>query len=340
MVVTADPVGDFNATSQILRYSALARTVTVPRVPSITQTILQQNSSNTLSYPTLPYPQSSPTSSSPLSSPTLQHHKPFFHQPSYQLSSPTRLFSPGSDTERSTMENAALEIARMAEMIDQLNSDLSRETEARIAAETHLLSMEDRLQDMEQEIREECYTDFERRLALEMNRWKASLSHELERGEEHWDRKVEVLARGVGVITVASDDDENQGEDDKENVLVENLEQENERLRRELAVLKRELGSRTPSKRAPLQERGDAMVTMKSEMAGLGSRMEALRVSSTGSARSILSDDRISNHSYANSEAGSIRSKKSSRVATNGSPTKKVRKLQAKKWEPIGDDDI
>ncbi|KAK6850995.1 hypothetical protein PG987_000629 [Apiospora arundinis] len=255
MITTADPVGDFNANSQILRYSALARTVTVPRVPSITQTILQQNSSNTLSYPTLPHPQSSPTSSSPLSSPTLHHHKPFFHQPNYQPnyqpSSPARLFSPGSDTERSTMENAALEIARMAEMIDQLNLDLSRETEARIAAETHLLSMEDRLQDMEQEIREECYTDFERRLALEMSRWKASLSHELERGEEHWDRKVEVLARGVGVITVASDDEENQGEEDKENVLVENLEQENERLRRELSVLKRELGSRTPSRRAP-----------------------------------------------------------------------------------------
>jgi hypothetical protein len=40
MVVTADPLGDFNATSQILRYSALAREVTVPRIPSITNTIL------------------------------------------------------------------------------------------------------------------------------------------------------------------------------------------------------------------------------------------------------------------------------------------------------------
>lgn len=234
------------------------------------------------------------------------------------------------------MENAAMEIARMAEMIDQLNSELSRETDARIAAEAHLLSMEDRFQDLEQEIREECYTDFEKRLALEMNRWKASLSHELERGEEHWDRKVEVLARGVGALGV-SDDEENQGEEDKENVLVENLEQENERLRRELSVLKRELGSRTPSKRAPLQERGDAMVTVKSEMAGLGSRMEALRVTSSGSARSILSDD--TNNSIANSEAGSMRGKKP-RMATNGSPTKKVRKLQAKKWEPIADDDI
>lgn len=40
MIVTADPLGDFNATSQILRYSALAREVTVPRVPSVNSTIL------------------------------------------------------------------------------------------------------------------------------------------------------------------------------------------------------------------------------------------------------------------------------------------------------------
>jgi hypothetical protein len=40
MIVTADPRGDFNATSQILRYSALAREVTVPRIPSVTSTIL------------------------------------------------------------------------------------------------------------------------------------------------------------------------------------------------------------------------------------------------------------------------------------------------------------
>ncbi|KAK5680577.1 hypothetical protein LTS10_007510 [Elasticomyces elasticus] len=40
MIVTADPLGDFNATSQILRYSALAREVTVPRIPSVSATIL------------------------------------------------------------------------------------------------------------------------------------------------------------------------------------------------------------------------------------------------------------------------------------------------------------
>lgn len=40
MVVTADPLGDFNATSQILRYSALAREVTVPRMPSYSNSML------------------------------------------------------------------------------------------------------------------------------------------------------------------------------------------------------------------------------------------------------------------------------------------------------------
>ncbi|KAF3036036.1 hypothetical protein E8E12_003145 [Didymella heteroderae] len=39
MVVTADAQGDYNATSQILRYSALAREVTVPRTPSYTSTL-------------------------------------------------------------------------------------------------------------------------------------------------------------------------------------------------------------------------------------------------------------------------------------------------------------
>ena len=47
MIVTADPVGDFNATSQILRYSALAREVTVPRVPSVVSTIYS-NSQETM----------------------------------------------------------------------------------------------------------------------------------------------------------------------------------------------------------------------------------------------------------------------------------------------------
>ncbi|KAI0009697.1 kinesin [Xylariaceae sp. FL0662B] len=306
MIVTADPLGDFNATSQILRYSALAREVAMPRIPSITSTILAGTNAPT------PFHQgeSSPGRSSPLSSPVLAHGRPVYQQPSGAHHS--RTFSPMSDTERATMENAALEIARMAELIEQLNGELARESEARVAAEAHLLSMEDRATDLEQEIREECYADFEQRLALEMGRWKASLSLEQERGEEHWDRKVEVLARGVGAVAVtdengnafvAEEGQNDDDDDDKENVLIENLEQENERLRREVAVLRRELSSRTPSKRAPLQERADVPSSMKSDgVGGLGSRMERLRVNS------------------------------------NGSPTKKMRRLPPRKWEEADDE--
>ncbi|TRX98112.1 hypothetical protein FHL15_000757 [Xylaria flabelliformis] len=291
MIVTADPFGDFNATSQILRYSALAREVTVPRIPSITSTILANGNANSH------FPEPSPISSSPPLSSPLSQHRPFFH-PSATVS---RTFSPVTDTERGTMEIAALEIARMAEMIDQLNAELARETEARMTAEAHLMTMEDRFMDFEQEVREECYSDFEQRLAMEMNRWKASLSLEQERGEEHWDRKVEVLARSVGVSVTAPSDEDDLENEDKENVLIENLEQENERLRREVAILKRELSSRTPSKRTPLQERGD-LPSMKGDVASLGGKLEQLRVS-------------------------------------NGSPTKKVRKLPPKKWENLAADD-
>ncbi|GAP90444.1 putative related to rabkinesin-6 [Rosellinia necatrix] len=301
MIVTADPFGDFNATSQILRYSALAREVTVPRIPSITSTILA-SSGGASQFQQQQRPESRTGSTSPVSPVT--HHRAPYH-PANNISS--RTFSPATDTERGTMENAALEIARMADMIDQLSAELARESEARMAAEAHLMSMEDRATDLEQEIREECYGDFEQRLAMEMNRWKASLSLEQERGEEHWDRKVEVLARSVGVVVTSPSDDDDEDDyvedEDKENVLIENLEQENERLRREVAILKRELSSRTPSKRAPLQERGDIPSAAKGDMASLGSKMEQLRVSS-------------------------------------GSPTKKVRKLPPKRWEnvPVDDD--
>ncbi|KAI0380657.1 P-loop containing nucleoside triphosphate hydrolase protein [Hypomontagnella monticulosa] len=324
MIVTADPLGDFNATSQILRYSALAREVTVPRIPSITSTILANAHANTTIHSHQSEPEHSVSSQSPTSSPVLSHQRPYF-QPSATHS---RTFSPISDTERATMENAALEIARMADIIDQLNNELARESEARMAAEAHLLSMEDRVADLEQEIREECYADFEQRLALEMGRWKASMSLELERGEEHWDRKVEVLARGVGAVTVTAPSsdggaDAGDGEDDdKENVLIENLEQENERLRRELAVLKRELSGRTPARRSPLQERGDVPSVRTSgadAFDGLGNRMEQLRVGS-----GIGADDK---------------EKKVLKVSSNGSPTKKVRKLPARKWEGMAAED-
>ncbi|SCO55782.1 related to rabkinesin-6 [Fusarium fujikuroi] len=287
MIVTADPRGDFNATSQILRYSALAREVTVPRVPSITTTILAQP------------PQMAQNRSV---SPTHPHPRPFMPAGggSYRNFSP-----PMSSDERATMEIAALEIARLSEEADQLREEVDRQSEARVAAEAHLLTMEDRMLDLEAAIREECAMEFEQRLALEMARWKNSMAIEQERTEEHWDRKVEVLERGL-----ASDED-----CDKENVLIEDLEEEVDRLRRENGILKRELASRSPTKRKPLEEREDFAPSSKSSrgdsMANLGRKLERMRVSGEKS-RPVP-------------------------VNGNGSP-KKMRKLGTKKWEHEDDE--
>ncbi|KAI8153456.1 hypothetical protein K4K49_010225 [Colletotrichum sp. SAR 10_70] len=297
MVVTADAHGDLNATSQILRYSALAREVTVPRIPSITSTILAETPLTSHASPPL---------TSPDYPPPPQRRGYFGHG-----SGGHRNFSPGSDNgDRVLMEHAALEIARMQEEITNLHIELDHERESRVCAEAHLLSMEDRLIELEQTVREDCMAEFDTRFELELARWKATLAAEQEKGEEHWDRKMELFEKGLGV-TVAEDDDVGE---DKENLLVENLEQENERLRRENEILKRELAGRSPSKRKPLSERED-FGGRKADSSGglnnLGKKMERLRVSNESTAS----------------------------TGSTGSP-KKVRKLGGKRWEHAADDDF
>ena len=319
MIVTADPHGDFNATSQILRYGALAREVTVPRIPSITQTILTaaaqgppQPCSSPLVSPTLVRP-FSPLGSGSVSYPQL-------------LSSPSiarnasPMSSPGSDVHRTTMEAAALEIARLSEDADYLRRALDTERAAREEAESHLLSMEDRMIELEQAIREDCTNEFERRLEIEMARWRATMQVEMERGEEHWGRKIEVFERSMGASLAGH----SQGEDeDKENVLVENVSQENERLRRENEILRREVAGMSPTKRMPLQERGsDAGSPRPARTArgGGGGEDEGLRLRLE---KLCVNDDQ-----------GSVRG------SVGSVSPKKMRKLPTKKWNAVADDDL
>lgn len=339
MIVTADPHGDFNATSQILRYSALAREVTVPRIPSITQAILTAAASGSASAPA-PQPCSSPVGSPPL------HHRPFFPPGSSSSNYPQLMSSPNivrtispasspcSDVHRTTMEAAALEIARLSEDVEYLRQALEAERSARQKAESHLLSMEDRMIELEQAIREDCTAEFEQRLDIEMARWRATMQVEMERGEEHWGRKIEVFERSMATITVtapsegdnsaAGDEDEN-----KENVLLEDIHQESERLRRDNEILRRELAALSPTKRQPLQERGsDASVAARSKApAEMGSpRAGRLSKLDESNLRQRLEGLRVSD------DQDSVRSS-----AVTVSP-KKMRKLGAKRWNGVEDD--
>ena len=228
MIVTADPVGDFNATSQILRYSALAREVTVPRIPSVSSTILAGlNSSNDNAS------QRSPSAGS--------------------QTSPR-----GAAEENSMVDMAFSEIARLQEELELLNVRLADEETRRREVETNWQRAEERADDLEIEIREECWAEMEDKMAEEKRRWINAWEDEAEKNEEHLDRKLEIMekgmtrgddgssakARGVknGAIDIYEDDTDTRE-------YIENLERENELLKAKLEAFERDLQTRSPTKK-------------------------------------------------------------------------------------------
>lgn len=196
--MTGDPVGDFNATSQILRYSALAREVTVPRIPSVTSQILSG-----------------------------AYDRP----PSSQDRSMVSL---------EELEAANVEIVRLTEEVEIFSIRLAEEISRRQAAETCWQASEDRMMALEQEIRDECYEEMETRIEAERRRWKGAWDEEADRNDEHLDRKIEILARGINI----HEDPEPTAEE-----RVEGLEGENESLRRKIEELQRELLGKSPTKK-------------------------------------------------------------------------------------------
>ena len=204
MIVTADPVGDFNATSQILRYSALAREVTVPRIPSVTSTIL--------------------------AGAVLQHNR--CPSGSSDRTSPTAALE--------ELETAAREITRLNEELDILSLLLAEERSRRQTAEVCWQATEERMTTLEQEIRDECYEEMEQRIEEERRRWKGAWDEEADRNDEHLDRKIDILARGIRI----HEDPELTAEE-----RVTELEDENTALKRRIDDLQRELLGKSPTKK-------------------------------------------------------------------------------------------
>lgn len=134
MIVTADPLGDFNATSQILRYSALAREVAVPRIPSASDTILSSSSS------------SSREQGSGRTSPNFVSNE--------------------------ELDRAMAEITRLSADCHSLSVRLAEEEIVREELEMRLGSAEEKCLMTEQEIREECYAEMDERMEEERRRWQ------------------------------------------------------------------------------------------------------------------------------------------------------------------------
>ena len=151
MIVTADPLGDFNATSQILRYSALAREVTVPRIPSVSSTI----------FFNCPMTPSKSTASGRIS-------------PNYNSAE---------------LEAATAEIQKLHDQLELLKARFEDEQERRKEAEEMWIKAEEKLEDMEREVREECYSEMEKKMEEEKRRWLAVWEEEVDPSSswEYWD---------------------------------------------------------------------------------------------------------------------------------------------------------
>ncbi|RMZ91698.1 hypothetical protein DV736_g1074, partial [Chaetothyriales sp. CBS 134916] len=170
MIVTADPQGDFNATSQILRYSALAREVTVPRVPSA-----QLQGKHGL--------------------PTPNH------------SGRTSPDEAAHDVLLKELEQATHEVERLSEECDALVMRLAEEEIRRSEAELRAQALEEKVsgvleraeeaearirQEVEVEVREEVWKEMESMMDRERNRWRLAWEEERARTDEIIDEKIDL----------------------------------------------------------------------------------------------------------------------------------------------------
>lgn len=161
MVVTADPLGDYNATSQILRYSALAREVTVPRAPSATESVY---------------------------SATVEP----------RISSTSGRDTPNMATSED-LERALAEISRLTKENETLTVRLAEEEIMRAELEMRLRSSEEACLMVEQEVREECWAEMDERMEEERRRWQNALEEQAGHNDDHLDKKIELLSRGFQV---------------------------------------------------------------------------------------------------------------------------------------------
>ncbi|CAG8124707.1 unnamed protein product [Penicillium salamii] len=282
MVVTADPVGDFNATSQILRYSALAREVTVPRAPSVCESIISVASSS---------------------------HRSASGRSSHHFDATEEL------------ERAAAEINRLTRDCHALAVKLAEEEIARSEVETRLQAAEERCLMVEQDVREECWAEMDEKMEEERKRWQNAWDEQVNTIHQALCAKLNIV-RSVATMSTSTRrsslspvDSRVLFEDTDSNDRMDELEQENDQLRRKLAAFEREMLSKSPSRKPRPKNAPSARSNLQSRESDIENalqRMDQLKLADTMFAP----------------------------PSPTTSPIKKTRKMGTRKWDLAPEDDI
>lgn len=312
MIVTADAHGDFNATSQILRYSALAREVTVPRIPSVTN--------------------------------AMGNLKPPGHSGrNTPMDMPQNYFS------SQELDQAQQEIARLREECDALVVRLTEEEIKRAEVELKLEATGEKAFLMEQDVREECWNEMETMLEAEKARWRAAFEDERINSQEFMDEKIEILEKNVS-FKIHEDDNttdrvnELEYENDTLRARLADLEQE---LQGKSPTKKK--ATKTPAKKSTRSVLEDSTSTNVMQNPFLASLMEKEKdtlvlkpslLAPDDSELSEISPRKLTLRNSANRQSTLTTTSidESLPPQTPGTAKKKTRKLTTRKWEI--DDDI
>ncbi|KAK6337740.1 hypothetical protein TWF696_001221 [Orbilia brochopaga] len=209
IIVTADPAGDFNATSQMLKYSALAKSSVNPRPP-----MQVLNGSRNVSA-TSQISQISQGSG---------------------ISGSTAIAMTSDDgVSNNGRPESAMAQDAAANMIAVLQQQLKQAEGRRLEMERKLAEANQRCLQIEREVREEVTGDMELQMQLMQRKMLNKLEEGVEREEEHLDRKLDMLKRTL----LESNDENDRARDVEIEQYVRELEAENYALRTEVQSLKR-----------------------------------------------------------------------------------------------------
>ncbi|KAF8429528.1 P-loop containing nucleoside triphosphate hydrolase protein [Tirmania nivea] len=227
MIVTADPQGDYTTTLQMLRYSALASEITVPRVASTR--VVSASGGPPFAAELTKNPTTPGAASGDPEDPSFLVDNELITRLVTRLEETESLFRKAEDARKSAEKQCTEALQRL------------------VLAKQRTKEAEEQALQIEMQVREELSGEFERREKALFRAYLRRIREEEEAGREFVDRKVELAMRGLSL----DGEDEGGGGGDEEGEAwerVEMLGEENEMLRREVGKLRRMLvGAGTPS---------------------------------------------------------------------------------------------